>query len=359
MNRRGALLRKSWLSAIVVLALAASGLQAAGAQSLQQTTPLYPSDSCVPIGADGQVVVFGLTTPNQDVVVRLSDTTGGMSVAPLARNARSNGQGWYRALFTVSPRGAQGSTAFFSSSNGGFTTVVGQPQCATRSVTPTCVTPNEATTLTGTVNSPALANRLGSVLFDIAGPNQTAGDTGIQPTNPSRGQWTATGKVTPTYKPNDEAFPLLVTFAMFGSGTVTAPPPPYFISIPVTVCPPTPGSSSTTGRGTTSTTTTVRTFNPTVAINPSIGSTGTVVNISGGDFPPNTAVTFNWSRGIGSVTVTSDDSGRITTTLLVMPNDLIGDRTLQASGFLTATANFLVVPGSQQPPGRNGLFFGR
>jgi hypothetical protein len=82
-----------------------------------------------------------------------------------------------------------------------------------------------------------------------------------------------------------------------------------------------------------------------------VGSPGTVVAVSGSDFPANTPVTLTWQPGIGTAAVTTSPAGTFTNRLvLVLPRDRLGGRLMVAQTF-GATATFLVVPPSIAPGG--------
>ncbi len=98
---------------------------------------------------------------------------------------------------------------------------------------------------------------------------------------------------------------------------------------------------------------------PKIVISPKVGATGTVVLVSGSGFPAGQPVVFAWSIGITpqqlAPTVTAPD-GTFRAQVLVLPHDLLGPRTLSATAVVSgapgkpATAPFLVVPQTMQPP---------
>jgi hypothetical protein len=90
---------------------------------------------------------------------------------------------------------------------------------------------------------------------------------------------------------------------------------------------------------------------PKIGLLPKVGPPGTVVAVSGSDFPANTPVTLAWQPGIGTAAVTTSPTGTFTNRLvLVLPKDQLGDRLMIAQTF-GATATFLVVPPSISPGG--------
>jgi hypothetical protein len=102
---------------------------------------------------------------------------------------------------------------------------------------------------------------------------------------------------------------------------------------------------------------------PTVTVSPELGPPGSVVMIEGHGFPSGRAVTLHWAATPGAtgaappfspvvVTATRDDGGFGPTPLLVLPGDVVGPRLADAQADqpgISATAPFLVVPGSVQP----------
>ncbi|MEA2590643.1 MAG: hypothetical protein QOD62_474, partial [Actinomycetota bacterium] len=90
---------------------------------------------------------------------------------------------------------------------------------------------------------------------------------------------------------------------------------------------------------------------PKISLLPKVGPPGTVVAVSGSDFPASTPVTLVWQPGIGTAAVTTSPTGTFTNRLvLVLPKDQLGDRLMVAQTF-GATATFLVVPPSISPGG--------
>jgi hypothetical protein len=90
---------------------------------------------------------------------------------------------------------------------------------------------------------------------------------------------------------------------------------------------------------------------PKITLLPKVGPPGTVVAVSGADFPANTPVTLAWQPGIGTAVVTTGHDGTFTNRLvLVLPKDRLGDRLMVAQTF-GVTATFLVVPTTIAPGG--------
>lgn len=102
-------------------------------------------------------------------------------------------------------------------------------------------------------------------------------------------------------------------------------------------------------------------LSPAVRLEPPIGRPGFVTAVVGSGFPPNAEVVLAWSPGLTVVNsrVTADGEGSFRTPMLVFHGDVVGPRKLVArpgaSGrFGEVLADFLVVPGSVQPPGFKG-----
>jgi hypothetical protein len=71
-------------------------------------------------------------------------------------------------------------------------------------------------------------------------------------------------------------------------------------------------------------------------------------------------VTVSWSVSTGSAVITSDATGNLPPTVLpILVPDVLGPRTVVASGSPPATAPFLVVPGSAEPGGSRGNYLFR
>jgi Tol biopolymer transport system component len=98
---------------------------------------------------------------------------------------------------------------------------------------------------------------------------------------------------------------------------------------------------------------------PKIVLSPTLGPTGTVVAVTGSGFAAGQPVVFAWSAGITpqqlAPTVAAPD-GTFVAQVLVLPHDLLGPRTLSATSVVSgtpgqpATAPFLVVPQTAQPP---------
>ena len=94
---------------------------------------------------------------------------------------------------------------------------------------------------------------------------------------------------------------------------------------------------------------------PTIEVDPPLGRPGFLTTVKGRKFPPNARIRLAWSTGaLGSTRVRTDANGRFQARMLVFMHDLLGPRLLTArteTGYSKASADYLVVPGSQQPSG--------
>jgi hypothetical protein len=95
-----------------------------------------------------------------------------------------------------------------------------------------------------------------------------------------------------------------------------------------------------------------RRFEPRLALSSDAGPTGSVVEMRGRGFPPNSNILLEWNKGTGSLRVRSDKKGRFHAGMLVFPNDILGPRALVVRGrhFRPLRSRFLVVPSSAGPP---------
>ncbi len=95
-------------------------------------------------------------------------------------------------------------------------------------------------------------------------------------------------------------------------------------------------------------------------LRPKVGPPGTIITVTGTGFPAGAVVKLTWSQGIQiiSVSITVGASQGFQVRLLIYPHDRLGQRRLNAGPDLSAvnapifniaTADFLVVPGSEQP----------
>jgi hypothetical protein len=99
---------------------------------------------------------------------------------------------------------------------------------------------------------------------------------------------------------------------------------------------------------------------PVLTISPRSGPSGYATIVSGTGFPLSTTISLRWDKGLSAgrpVEVTTDATGAFRISVFVLPHDLEGRRTLTAAtpddpgAFPGVTADYLVVPGSGQPPG--------
>lgn len=100
---------------------------------------------------------------------------------------------------------------------------------------------------------------------------------------------------------------------------------------------------------------------PVLTTLPRVARSGQVIRVTGVNFPPNSQVRLSLDRMVGAKVVKADASGSFEVPLLIYANTSEGRRPLRAlvlptsapglAGPLEATIDFLVVPGSLQPPG--------
>ncbi|MGC9671323.1 choice-of-anchor D domain-containing protein [Planosporangium sp. 12N6] len=100
---------------------------------------------------------------------------------------------------------------------------------------------------------------------------------------------------------------------------------------------------------------------PVVEAAPPLAKAGQVTQVTGAAFPPGQTVVLTLDGMPGPVTAGTDADGRFTRPLLILPHTYPGPRLLHATVTVTAgvpapvtvaaTTNYLVVPGSLQPPG--------
>lgn len=86
---------------------------------------------------------------------------------------------------------------------------------------------------------------------------------------------------------------------------------------------------------------------------PPLAALGDAVVARCSEFPPNADVVLTWRPGLGRTEVTSDGAGAFTTSMLVFPEDQLGERVLVATigDTVVESPPFLVVAPSGQPPG--------
>jgi Tol biopolymer transport system component len=90
-------------------------------------------------------------------------------------------------------------------------------------------------------------------------------------------------------------------------------------------------------------------------LSPTVGPPGTVVRADGQGFPPGASLVLSWRGGITAqaAPITVGPSGAFQAWILVLPNDRLGPRRLEAAlpgGKPLASAPFLVVADTVQPP---------
>jgi hypothetical protein len=99
---------------------------------------------------------------------------------------------------------------------------------------------------------------------------------------------------------------------------------------------------------------------PVLTISPRSGPAGYATIVTGTGFPLETTITLRWDKGLTAarpMEVTTDATGAFRVGVFVLPHDLEGTRTMMVGtpddpgAFPGVTADYLVVPGSGQPPG--------
>ncbi|MQA15111.1 MAG: choice-of-anchor D domain-containing protein [Pseudonocardiaceae bacterium] len=90
-----------------------------------------------------------------------------------------------------------------------------------------------------------------------------------------------------------------------------------------------------------------------LVLDPPIAALGDAVLARGTEFPSNADVVLTWRPGLGRTTVTSDPAGAFTVSVLVFPEDRLGERVLvgTAGDVRVESPPFLVVAPAGQPPG--------
>jgi hypothetical protein len=99
---------------------------------------------------------------------------------------------------------------------------------------------------------------------------------------------------------------------------------------------------------------------PVLTITPRSGPAGYATIVTGTGFPLDTTIILRWDKGLTAarpVEVTTDATGAFRVGVFVLPHDIEGTRTMTVgtpddpAAFPGVTADYLVVPGSGQPPG--------
>ena len=93
---------------------------------------------------------------------------------------------------------------------------------------------------------------------------------------------------------------------------------------------------------------------PSITVQPPVGSPGTVVLVRGTDFPPGEPIRLAWNPGITATATapTSGADGSFVAQLLIMGGDQTGERVVQAAGtgFSQVSTPFLVTRPQLLPP---------
>ncbi len=201
-------------------------------------------------------------------------------------------------------------------------------------------------------------------------PAEVVGSTTSDPTTTSDAPTTTTSAGPPPVDPNifcpngdhEASFHQIVALNGAGQASTTTTAPP-------TTTPPTTTTTTptTTPPPTTTPVVTPQVFAPTLIATPPLAPAGRTTQVTGTGFPVNTPVTFalvalgtapdaNLRSVPGLVDTTTDGNGNFTDkVMLIMPHLPPGQYEILAQAQfgkvpLTASVDFLVAPGSQEPP---------
>jgi hypothetical protein len=366
----------------------AKGLEPGTAGGIQLGTP-----TSITVSPDGQTVfVGGTNAPSANSAVQAfaarDGTPGANAQLPIAPNP-NGGQGL--ASIAVSPDGqsvlALGES--FGSSNDsiyelsaatlqrGGTTFVGirLTPLAPQSIAITPAQPSLATSYS--VN---LAQAGQPTSFTAAPPGVgVAGISFSYSWNFGDGSPPASGQSVSHTFASARSYPvsLTVTAQSPNGSSVDSPgQTPFWRALPATVTrnvqipvlppppPPCCGFTTTTNGSTTTNKPgkpgQTKANNPKLVLNPIVGPPGSIVTVTGTGFPANTPITISWSVSTGSIVVTSDPHGNLAPTpLVLLVPDVLGPRFAVASSKPPAKAAFLVVPGTAEPGGQEGIYLFR
>lgn len=375
------------LAITAALALS-SGLVVGAGRSLveaQTAAALEVSTTCLVVGVATPVIVWGSSFPSTSTVTVEPTAEAPATVTPDPAEGHPAG-GSFLVRVSVVGTTTTGGAFRFRASQGDLSVfspliyVLGPGACPAPSTPTTCVSipPASSTipvTVTGLRVPPgsdfAMEGYTARFYLDYHAPDPVPASppTATVTKGTVSATITAVAPPTPPYPEGD-----LVTVRLDPPtfrAAVAAPPPPQFVSffIPRCLPPPTtttaattppttrpPPGSTTTGAPGSSTTSTAPgpVVTPLLGVYPYVGPDGFVTTARGSGFPPGATVTLQWSPGIGSVVVRAGPDGSFVTPVLILPRDVLGPRTLVALGFPTATAGFLVEPGSAGPPRSGG-----
>lgn len=99
-----------------------------------------------------------------------------------------------------------------------------------------------------------------------------------------------------------------------------------------------------------------------IRLSPEVGPAGFTTTVKGTGFIPGSHLNLSWDRGVDrrSIPVTVRSDGSFTAQILIMPNDLLGTRTMivgmadNPNAYPDVLARYLVVPGTSMPPSSDG-----
>jgi hypothetical protein len=92
---------------------------------------------------------------------------------------------------------------------------------------------------------------------------------------------------------------------------------------------------------------------PLLTVSPTVAYGGEVVRATGVAFPPDATIMLTWNKGLGVTKVTTNAAGSFGVDVVLFPDDMIGERMLQAAGptgIQLASTPFLAAAAPEEPP---------
>ncbi|HEX5113631.1 MAG TPA: hypothetical protein VFW65_00380 [Pseudonocardiaceae bacterium] len=92
---------------------------------------------------------------------------------------------------------------------------------------------------------------------------------------------------------------------------------------------------------------------PLLTVSPTVAYGGEVVQATGVAFPASATITLTWDKGLGVTKVTTNAAGSFRVAVVLFPDDMIGERMLQAAGptgIQLAATPFLASAAPEEPP---------
>ena len=362
---------RAWARAaygFVLLALAALlAMVLSPAPGAAQTTSAPPKPvkitsvdpPCWPLGKSVQIDVSGTAEPSNGGVITLTDPRGTQLDS---RDWTDGGTGkWTSALLPFTPT-INGYYLIHIYDNRGTTAdAYFSAPCRNPHVTldPPCFTPGQPVSLTVSAFDFA-PNNTGYATYDPSGSDQ---QTRIRIPIDAAGNWatSAAYKSAPfAVTPANRSYPIHANDLrnnVVDTSWLPCPPPatttvPEETTVPEITVTTRPGVT-TLPLVTTTSTVPPTTIGATLTIFPNVGQPGAVCLASGTGFPPGPVV-LSWLPGIGLTPATAGPDGKFSVRVLVFPRDRLGPRSLVATGgATTASAQFLVVPNTTKPSGKD------